>query len=378
MMRDSFLDLQKKTNSSLKVFVIVILAACGAGLSLSALLSLPWGGLASASCRWDCFWYSDIVSNGYSRLPLLYDEKRLAEANWAFFPLYPSLVSASQHLFTLGTQSAGLLINIVLWPLLIFLCYRDIELRSIRTDRLLFVLFFVLYPLNIWYTVQYSEAVYGVMLMAAIVALRSGRIGMAALSCALLALARPTGFMMTVCLSVWWFLERPAGTTKFTLDTERHRLSDSLLLIAAGGVGLSLFVLYLFHVTGDGFAFAHVEIAWHKRFRFFLLHIIHAFSHLNKIQFGVFALLAIVMIWKMCSRQWALNAFLVGSTAFLASSTGVASIERYVFGNPLAIQFLACTLLSRSQRFIMISLLIMAMLHIVTTILWYSQINWVM
>lgn len=260
-MRDIFLDLQKKTNSSLKVFVIVILAACVAGLSLSALLSLPWGGLASASCRWDCFWYSDIVSNGYSRLPLLYDEKRLAEANWAFFPLYPSLVSALQHLFTLGTQSAGLLINIVLWPILIFLCYRDIELRGIRTDRLLFVLFFVLYPFNIWYTVQYSEAVYGVMLMAAIVALRSGRIGMAALSCALMALARPTGFMMTVCLSVWWLLERPAGTTKFTLDTARNRLSDSLLLIAAGGVGLSLFVLYLFHVTGDGFAFAHVEIA---------------------------------------------------------------------------------------------------------------------
>ncbi|NHO33533.1 hypothetical protein [Acetobacter fallax] len=378
MVSNVFRGVLQTANSGRKGFVIVILATCAASLLLSALLALPWGGLASASCRWDCFWYSDIATNGYSRLPLLYDGKRPAQASWAFFPLYPLLTSTLRHFLALSTQSAGLLVNIALWPFLIFLCNRDLELRDIRTDRVFFVLFFVLYPFNVWYTAQYSEAVYGATLMAAIVALRSGWIGLAALTCALMAIARPTGFIMTVCLSAWWLFSRPRDAAIFTRETVRHRLSDSLLLIAAGGAGLSLFVLYLFHLTGDGFAFAHVEIAWHKRFRFFLLHIFHALGHKHQIQFGVFALLAVAIIWRMCSRAWALNAFLVGSTALLASSAGAESIERYVFGNPLTIQFLACSTLSRSQRFAQISLAIMACLHIVTTILWYRESRWVM
>ncbi|WP_165760046.1 hypothetical protein [Acetobacter cibinongensis] len=209
--------------------------------------------------------------------------------------------------------------------------------------------------------------------MAAIVALRGKRVELAALTCFFLSIARPTGFIMTACLAVWWLFNTPYNTEICTKNLLQRRISESLLLIVAGGAGLSLFVLYLFHLTGDGFAFAHVEIAWNKKFRFFLFHIAHALTHKHQIYSGIFALLSILVIRKMCSRTWALNVLLVGSTALLACSTGTQSIERYVFGNPLTIQFLAYSTLSRSQKFIWISLGIMALLHVVATILWYNE-----
>lgn len=375
MMRDVCKTIQKIANSNYKNFFIVIVVACFLNILASALLALPWGNLISASCRWDCFWYSDVATNGYSRIPLLYDVRRPAQAAWAFFPLYPLISSTISHFFAINVQSAGFLVNIILWPFVIFLCYRDLELRNIYTNRLFFLLFFIFYPFNIWYTAQYSEAIYGLLLMTAIVTLRSGQVELAALICAFLSIARPTGIIMTICLSAWWLLSNPKNTRICTNRPLQHRISDSLLLIAAGGAGLSLFVLYLFHLTGDGFAFTHVEIAWHKKFRFFLFHILHALSHKHEIFSGIFAILSLLLIGKMFSRTWALNVFLVGSTALLASSTGTQSIERYVFGNPLTIQFLACSTLSRSQRFIWITIIAMAILHLATTILWYYESN---
>lgn len=373
MINNIFKLVRETANRNYKGFFIVISFVCFLGLLLSTLLALPWGNFVSASCRWDCFWYSDIVENGYSRLPLLYDPLRPAQGAWAFFPLYPLLTRTTGYFLALNTQSAGLLVNIILWPFLIFLCYRDLELRNIHVDRFLFSALFVVYPFNIWYTAQYSEAIYGVLLMAAIVTLRSERVGLAALMCALLSTSRPTGFIMTICLSAWWLFSTPRDSKNFIRNAVYRRISDSLLLVAAGGAGLSLFVLYLFYVTGDGFAFAHVEIAWNKKFCFFVFNIFRAFKHKHERAFGIYALLSTLVIGKMCSRKWWLNALLVGTTALLASSTGVQSIERYVFANPLTMQFLACITLSCSRRLIWIALTVMIIMHIATTLLWYKE-----
>lgn len=317
MINNIFKLARETANRDYKGFLIVISSVCFFGLLLSGLLALPWGNLVAATCRWDCFWYNDIVKNGYPRLPLLYDPLRPTQGAWAFFPLYPLITSTIGYFLVLNTQSAGLLVNVILWPFLIFLCYRDLELRNTHVDRFLFSVLLVVYPFNIWYTAQYSEAIYGVLLMAAIVALRRERVGWAALMCALLSTSRPTGFIMTSCLSAWWLFSAPRDSKNFIRNEVYRRISDSLLLVAAGGAGLSLFVLYLFYITGDGFAFAHVEIAWNKKFRFFIFNIFRAFKHQHERAFGIYALLSILVIGKMCSRKWALNAFLVGTTALL-------------------------------------------------------------
>ncbi|MBV1836808.1 hypothetical protein [Acetobacter estunensis] len=385
-----FRPLQNLANKSYLGLALIILGGCIVSLVISALLALPWGGLTSASCRWDCVWYDDIVKDGYPKLPHFSDRQHLGRwvghaglASWAFFPLFPLLASLVTHITTLSTHASELAVNFSLWPVLILLCYKDISLRGLHVDRLLFALFFLLYPFNIWYSAQYSEAIYGTLLMAAITALRSQNVNLAAFVCFLLALSRPTGFLMAMCLAIWWFLKNrssnnmPASAPRpFFHLAANPRLSDSLLLIAAGGAGLSCFVLYLFHLMGDGFAFAHIQIGWNRRFRFFPLHIIHALGHKHQFQYGIYALLAFPLLWKMWARKWFLNAALVSATAILACSSGAQSIERFVFGNPLTIEFLACATLGRSRRFIMTTLAIMACLHVLASILWFKESRW--
>ncbi|MBB2204787.1 hypothetical protein [Gluconacetobacter takamatsuzukensis] len=362
-----FAALRRLSAASSAGLVVVMTGVCAITVVLKALLALPWGGLVAASCQWDCFWYSDIVRNGYSRLPRLDDPLRLAQANWAFFPLYPLLARAVGSGLHLDAVLAEILVNILLWPVLIFLCLRDLELRGLGVDRLLFVLFFVLYPFNVWYMVQYSEALYGVLLMAAIVALRQEQVALAALACALLALARPTGFVMAVCLAGWWL----ASGVSVTRASMMVRVRESLLLVVAGGAGLSVFVLYLFHLTGDGFGFVHVETAWGREFHFFLLHVLYALDSVL-IPFGIYALAAFALVWRMCTPVWALSALLVGTTTLLATSTSVVSVERYALGNPLVIQFLAYMVISLPPRARGMVMAGMGVLSVRMLLLWYS------
>ncbi|GAN61381.1 membrane protein [Acetobacter cibinongensis] len=361
-------------NSSDGQFGVVIGLCCLLGVFFSALIALPWGGFISASCQWDCSWYMSVVTDGYTTLPLLDDASRRTQANWAFFPLYPLLVSGLKSVSFLSAKTSGLLVNLLLWPVLIFLSYRDLVLRRMPVDRLLFALFFVCYPFNIWYMAQYSEGIYGVLLVGTVVALRSHKVVWAALICALMALARPTGFVMAIVMAAWWLLH---SWPKERL-AQKERVTDSLLLVSAAGAGLSLYVLYLFHIMGDGFAFAHVQIAWNRHFGFFLKHVADAFTNKHQVKYGIFAVLGFIVIWRMCKQQWSLNALVVGVTALLASSTGVESIERFIFSNPFTIQFLAYATVSRSRRFMGCVFVGMVLLHVVTTILWYNQRRWVM
>ncbi|MBV1837848.1 hypothetical protein [Acetobacter estunensis] len=365
-MKKLFGRARRLADSGTQGFVLVILVVCGLQLLLSALFALPWGGLVSANCRWDCSWYEQIMRTGYSPIPHL-DPEHFGQADWAFFPLYPLLARGLAFFLPFNSLTTCFLLNLTLWPLLIFLCYRELELRGITVDRLTFALFFALFPLNIWYTTQYSEAVYGIALMAAIIALRENRVPLAAVCVFLLSLSRPTGFILTLCLAGWWMIAAQDPTT-----SPRKRLFDGLLLIAAGGAALSLFTLYLYGLTGDGFAFAHVEITWKRQLRFFPLVILYGLLTPALLGFGLFALLAIAVIVRMWKQTWRLPAVLVGMTAFLALSSGIVSIERFIFSNPLVIQFLACTSLAKPAATYRKLFLDLVILRIIAINLWYA------
>ena len=372
-MQDFFGKAQK---SNLHFFCALVLM-CGLSLAVQAIISLPWGGMVAASCRWDCFWYQDIVQNGYPVLPRLYDDFRPAQASWAFFPLYPLLTIFTQKLLHLDGTASALLINILLWPVLIVLCWTDLFLRKIEVNKIYFALFFIIYPFNIWYYAQYSEALYGTLLMAAIVFLRKNRPDITALLCAFLAIARPTGFIMGACIAVWWLFHKAENSLVLNGLSVRERVTNSLLILASSGAGLSVYVLYLFHTMGDGLAFAHVEVAWGKEFHFFVYNIIHSFTlkgHLS----SIYCIAIIFTVWKMYRPGWSLNLLLAGVTAILSISAGLVSIERYFFGNPLVIEFLAYIALSQRPPVRMGILGGLAIMRIAASFIWYSNSGWLL
>gem|GEM_PF-5589435 len=319
-----------------------VLVVIGLGVGVHAVLAGPWGGLIEASCQWDCAWYNHIAAHGYSPFPQIYGPWRHGQADWAFFPLYPVLVGVFARAALLDVSTAGYLLNIAVLPFLIWLCAADLRLQGQKVGVIFVAIFCVLYPFNIWFFAQYSEGVFSTIFMAAIVSLRCNRIFMAAVFLFLLGTARPTGFVLAVCiagydLTTGFFRKIPHGRT-FS-----ERGMDALLLVSAAGAGVSVYVLYLNHLMGDGFAFLHVQTAWHRRFRFFWMHIIHAFGDWTLLSQAIFALASFIMVVFLFRLNLRFTALIVGTMTLLACSTGTASIERYIFSNPLVIEA-ACSL----------------------------------
>ncbi|WP_338333006.1 hypothetical protein [Acetobacter sp. LMG 32666] len=354
--------------------MLVILAMSGVQLFFNAVLAIPWGGLVEASCRWDCTWYVGIAQNGYMPLSTETVYNAGAQKNWAFFPLYPIISSLVSWGLGIKVITSGLLVNILLWPVIVLLCCKDMELRGIEVNNLLFCLFFIVYPLNIWYYSQYSEAVYGVLLMGMLVSLRLYKLYLACILGFFLSISRPTGFLMVICLAAWWFFTaRQPEDRSMQERTMLDRLREAALLVSVAGAGLSAFVLYFYDLIGDGFAFAHVEKAWGRHFLFFPQHILIALESADRKIFGVYAIYVMVLLFLMWRKKWMVNALLLSTTAFVGASTGVVAIERHILANPLAIEFLAYLTVKlpyRETRNILVGL---GAGHVCFVLIWYMN-----
>lgn len=375
-MKRHFLGFKEYIDRNNIAFLVFIFALCSLNFCFLAVLSIfsHYGSIADATCQWDCRWYTGIVRNGYDRLPLLHGHDGLTQANWAFFPLYPLVSLATQAGLHISTLWAELSVNLVLWPVLIYLCYRELAARAVDVDRIGFALFCVIYPFNIWYTSQYSEGVYGVLLIGTLILLRKNHISWAALTCFLLSFSRPTGFPTAVMIAGWWFFRRTGITLRTRSIAWKHMAvpaQESFLLVSAAGAGLSVFVIYLYHLVGDGFAFSHVEVGWKKHFSFFLTNFIDSFLQPKKIKLGLYFMAACYAIYGMLVKKWYLGFSVMAFIALMVGSTGLESIERYVFSNPLMIEFLAFLTLTqaRVRRWSILTLLFV--LHIVVIELWF-------
>lgn len=355
-------------------FFLFICALCSLNFLLYYVLTPSHTSVARSTCQWDCYWYTDIVRNGYATFPVLHDPRRLAQADWAFFPLYPALSHVVQGIFHIGILWAELVPNLILWPVLIYLCHREMAGRGIVVDRMAFALFCVIYPFNVWYTAQYSEGVFGVLLVSVLLAMQRRAIPWAAFFCCLLSLSRPTGFVASALIAGWWTIRQVnLKTISTTWKNLLAPIQESALLLSAAGAGLSIYVFYLLHLTGDGFAFSHVEVGWGRHFRFLPVGLVHDIRQKHGPEFFIYFITACYFSYKMARMKWGIGALIVSVTLFLAASTGLQSIERYAFSNPLMMEFLAFLVLSRSRRMQWGILTALFVLHIVMIELWFHQ-----
>lgn len=357
-------------------FLLFIYLVCFVNLLIMQLLA-PDGSLASSTCQLDCFWYTDIIRNGYASHPLLDDTLRMTQANWAFFPLYPMLSSALHRLMAIDVLHAALLVNIILWPVLIYLMYQDLLQRNMQLNPILYTLFMVLFPFNIWYTSQYSEGTFSLLLVCIFMASRQKRMALAALFCCLISLSRPTGFLSVLFITAWSFcydLYRNRQSLSFT--TLSDSLQKNLFLISAAGFGLSLYVLYLFHITGDGFAFSHIQIAWLRKFNWLPIQIINALPQKHERVFVLYLAAASFVLYRMFKQGWKLESCLMVFILLIATSTKLISVERFVFSNPFVMEFLAVAFATLSVRKQRVGLSCLFILHLIVIRLWFHGKYW--
>lgn len=185
--------------------------------------------------RWDSPWYAQIVRHGYEGRS---DGKM---HNIAFFPLYPLAVAAVSRSTGLGPLVAGEAVSFAAFlgaMALLGLLAREEGFDELATVRAL-----LWFPTAFFFLAVYTEALFLLVSVGCLLALRRQRYFLAALAGLLAGLCRPNGFLLSVPVA-WALIEK-----RSPLPGRSRRWLP--LAAAAPGVGLGAFLAYAWVRTGD-------------------------------------------------------------------------------------------------------------------------------
>lgn len=205
--------------------------------------------LKDIGCRWDCGWYLTIINQGYS---VVDSAAQPGATNWAFFPLYPLLVKALVALTGLDPRAAGMAISNACFLAALGLIYRyTLAVGADRRAALFAVALIAFLPQGAVFSAVYTESLFLLLLVAAMLAMREGNYLVSGVSAALLSAVRTNGVFFIV-FAAGWLLQRfgPADLVRPWRAPARY------LPILMAPLGAFMFWSYAYTQTGDAFAMA--------------------------------------------------------------------------------------------------------------------------
>jgi hypothetical protein len=207
-------------------------------------LTQPFGAigdaLAAPSAAWDSVWYLSIADGGYP------DGQRAA-----FFPLYPLLVRIGGWIVG-SPLVAGALISLACFVVAAALLHELTRLELGAEAARWTVLGLAWSPMSFFFSAVYSEAVFLVVSVGAVLAARRGRWWLACALAGLGAATRSAGVVLFVPLALLMLDDPP-----------RPRDVLSLLLVPAG---LLVYMGGLALGGHDAFAPFHAQDVWFREF----------------------------------------------------------------------------------------------------------------
>ena len=231
-------------------YLVLVLCriVCNGGFSLQGFSDMFWQRLTEPG---DATRYLDIAQNGY----VTEGENKI---NLVFYPLYPLLTRAVSFL-TGSLPAAGLAVSQACYCVASILLYELILLDGDEKSAFGGTLLMALYPFSNFVMGVFSEGLFLMLTIGALLALRKGRMIAAGILGFLAALCRTQGMLL-----IFPAVYRVVDQCLLDKEKRRFRLSDlSVLLIPLG------FFLYLcinHHLYGDWFQFLKYEAAppWYQ------------------------------------------------------------------------------------------------------------------
>ena len=279
--------------------------------------------LRSLSIRGDGGWYVGTAKDGYEHRAFDATEQH----NWAFFPLYPLSLYLASHV-TGGLMLTGILLsNIFLLPALILLHKTALAfgLDEAGADRTIF--YVAAFPTSYFLSLPLTESLFLLVTVGSFYAAARGRWWLAGMVGALATATRFSGIFLLPALALLYW--KQCG--------RRPRASASSLLLIP--LGLLSFMLYLYMITGNAFAFKDVLAAWGRRSGFFLLtlfgylarfRVVDESWDFHALNFAASVLALACGIVLARRRQWALALYTLLSIIAPLSSMVLQSHARYV------------------------------------------------
>jgi hypothetical protein len=214
--------------------------------------------LMNLPVRWDAGWYLQIVTDGYrfsSADPNL-------QQNIVFFPAYPMLVRAAGRLLgghMPGYVLAGVLISTAAFfgALLYLYAFARETVGEVSAPAALWLL--ASYPFAVFFGGLYSESLFLFGTLGAFHHFSRGQFGRAALYGLLVGLTRLNGALLVLPLFVIAVSRaQPAAVRR-----------QALAAAAAPALGLAVYALFIWRLTGDPLAFFAGQVAWGRNYQGF-------------------------------------------------------------------------------------------------------------
>jgi Mannosyltransferase (PIG-V) len=201
--------------------------------------------LAGPAARWDSVWYLDIANDGYGG----------SGDRAAFFPLYPLLVKV------LGTLCGSPLIAAIAISLGAFLAaltalHRLAVIEVGEEAARWAVLALALFPGSLWFSAAYSESLFLMVSVGAVLAARQGRWAWAGALGAFGAATRSAGLLLMVPLALLWW-------DAYRASVPRARRRD-VAWVAVVPLGLAAYCGYLAATGEPADAPFSSQDTWHR------------------------------------------------------------------------------------------------------------------
>ena len=292
-------------------------------------------GVASL-CRWDCGWYGSVLESGYNKTP----QAETGAANWPFHPLFPLTAYPFRHWLKRSLATSLVLAS---KSALLLAIYSFLLMMSDQTettaDRFKAGSLVAFNPYLIYAHAGYAEPLYfGLLALAFWFASRRQWIASGVMG-ALVSATRLIGFLFSISYTITCL--RDAGWRTNWRKGGPNRLIGLLLC----PLGTAIYMLYLYHHTGDALAQVHAQAAWGKSpgDPFHVLWMSLVAHHWPRV-WGVMVVASLLAsAWLFKLRKPELGVYLA-LTMLISISGGSPLSPRYVWWQPPFLYAIYCEL----------------------------------
>lgn len=315
------------------------------------------------TCSWDCLRYVTVAEHGYPTAPTAVDHME----NWAFFPLFPLLIRATTVLTALSAPTAAILLGKLLFlgSIYAFILFAGKYRGSIPPYYAALVV--ALSPYAVYGNSGYTEPLFLLLSCVFFVFLKDRRY----LACGLIGMLLSASRVQGVLVAVSYALVVLPQLRAANWEQRKEMVLGGLLI----PLGMGLFMLHLYRLTGDALAFVHVQKAWGRMFGNPLTVIaagIHKGTiHLDWALMSLAAVLAALLL--IAIQETALGAFSLLSV-LIPLSSGLQSMPRYIWWQAPLLLLLAQAMKWRALRVVLIPLFIAGLVYMY--IAWMMVKSW--
>ncbi|MBN1945037.1 MAG: hypothetical protein JW797_05135 [Bradymonadales bacterium] len=287
--------------------------------------------LVDAFQKWDAYWFLNIVREGYHFHGIQEQIDRVVagipETNITPFPLYPLAIKALAWI--VGDPAvAGLLVSQVCLYLSLVWLHRLASLDTDRHGADWVVWLFALVPWTYAFCAIYSESLFFLFTVGAVLAVRRGRYLLAGVAGLLASATRLMGILVAIPLALEYLAAR------------QYRLRSidwKILFLLLVPMGLLGYFAYLWWLTGEPLAYFVAQSGWHKQFVGFWHHPARwLFEGIPDIEelFHLLTVVAMGLVLYLGIRRirWSYWIYAAIYVLVLLSSTYLLGLPRYFSG----------------------------------------------